>query len=216
MADRLVKAGRLSQREDVFHLSWWDFVSLLRGEWNGAGARALVADRKALAAGWLATEPPKFFVLDAEGKPTALPPEFQEIAQSSSATPGASEAASLVGIAAASGQATGACRVVRHPEDGRSLRSGEILVARSTDPSWTPLFLRAAGVATEIGGYLSHAAIVAREYGLPAVLNIPGLLDAVHDGQQLTVDGDAGRVICNLQDRTMEKSTEAVGIGGRP
>jgi pyruvate,water dikinase len=65
-------------------------------------------------------------------------------------------------------------------------------VAPATDPAWTPLFLRAAAVAAEVGGYLSHTAIVAREYGLPAVVNIPDLLATVHDGQPVTVDGNAG------------------------
>ena len=70
-----------------------------------------------------------------------------------------------------------------------------MLVAPSTDPGWTPLFLRASAVVMEVGGYLSHGAIVAREYGIPAVVNIPGLLTAIHDGDRLVVDGDRGRVI---------------------
>ncbi len=70
-----------------------------------------------------------------------------------------------------------------------------MLVAPSTDPGWTPLFLRASAVVAEVGGYLSHGAIVAREYGLPAVANIPGLLEAVRDGSQLSVDGDTGEVL---------------------
>ena len=64
----------------------------------------------------------------------------------------------------------------------------------STDPAWTPLFLRASAVVMEVGGYLSHGAIVAREYGLPAVVNVPHALTAVEDGQVLTVDGDTGEV----------------------
>jgi pyruvate,water dikinase len=69
-----------------------------------------------------------------------------------------------------------------------------VLVAPTTDPGWTPLFLRASALVLEVGGYLSHGAIVAREYGIPAVVNIPGVLGAVREGQRLTVDGDAGRV----------------------
>jgi rifampicin phosphotransferase len=67
-------------------------------------------------------------------------------------------------------------------------------VAPSTDPAWTPLFLRASAVVMEVGGCLSHGAIVAREYGLPAVVNVPGLLQAVRDGEELTVDSDQGKV----------------------
>ncbi len=69
-----------------------------------------------------------------------------------------------------------------------------MLIAPSTDPGWTPLFLRAAALVMEVGGYLSHGAIVAREYGIPAVSNLPGILDAVREGEPLVVDGDTGRV----------------------
>lgn len=74
------------------------------------------------------------------------------------------------------------------------LQPGEILVAPSTDPGWTPLFLKAAGLVVETGGYLSHAAIVAREFALPAVINLPGILDALGDGDEVEVDGLRGEV----------------------
>jgi pyruvate,water dikinase len=76
------------------------------------------------------------------------------------------------------------------------LRQGDILVAPSTDPGWTPLFLRASAIVMETGGFLSHGAIVAREYGILAVANIPGILKALQDGETVTVDGSAGRVTC--------------------
>lgn len=65
-------------------------------------------------------------------------------------------------------------RILRHPNEGHRLGHGEILVAPSTDPGWTPLFMRAAAVVMEVGGFHSHGAIVAREFGIPAVANIPG------------------------------------------
>ncbi len=74
------------------------------------------------------------------------------------------------------------------------MHAGEILAAPSTDPGWTPLFLRAKALVTETGGYLSHGAIVAREYGLPAVVNVPGLLGQLRDGESVEVDGDSGEV----------------------
>ena len=98
------------------------------------------------------------------------------------------------GIAASPGHARAVARVLMHPGEGGRLQPGEILVAPSTDPGWTPLFLRASALVAEVGGYLSHGAIVAREYGLPAVVNIPGLLDVVRDGEVLEVDGDVGKV----------------------
>ena len=65
----------------------------------------------------------------------------------------------------------------------------------STDPGWTPLFLKACAVIMETGGYISHGAIIAREYGIPTVINVPGVMKAIQDGQIVTVDGDEGRVI---------------------
>jgi pyruvate,water dikinase len=88
---------------------------------------------------------------------------------------------------------------VRHPNDAAHLLQGDILVAPSTDPGWTPLFLRASAIVMETGGFLSHGAIVAREYGIPAVANIPGILNALQDGQRITVDGSMGRVICSVR-----------------
>ena len=72
---------------------------------------------------------------------------------------------------------------------------GSILVARTTNPAWTPLFYKAAAVVTESGGPLSHGAVTAREVGLPAVMSVRGVLEVLEDGQLVTVDGTAGRVI---------------------
>ncbi|HYF79901.1 MAG TPA: PEP-utilizing enzyme [Symbiobacteriaceae bacterium] len=67
-------------------------------------------------------------------------------------------------------------------------------MAPSTDPAWTPLFLRAAAVVTEMGGYLSHGAIVAREYGIPAAANLPGLMSQFKTGEEILINGDTGEV----------------------
>jgi pyruvate,water dikinase len=98
------------------------------------------------------------------------------------------------GWAASPGRVHGRARVVRTLAEGRDLAPGEILVARSTDPSWTPLFLVAGGIVLEEGGPLSHAAIVAREFGLPAVLNVKGATRAIAMGEEVQVDGTAGVV----------------------
>ena len=102
--------------------------------------------------------------------------------------------ATLHGIPASAGTATGPARIVRAPEDFGSVCRGDILVAPATTPAWTPLFGVAGGLVTEYGGLLSHSGVVAREYGLPAVLGIAGVLDRVRDGDLLTVDGATGRV----------------------
>jgi pyruvate,water dikinase len=100
----------------------------------------------------------------------------------------------LRGLPSSPGRVTGMARVVRTPRDGQRLQAGEILVAPSTDPGWTPLFLLAAGLVVETGGYLSHGAIVAREYGIPAVLNVPLATQCIPDGSRIVLDGGAGTV----------------------
>lgn len=101
----------------------------------------------------------------------------------------------LTGTPASPGQATGPVRHVESPDDFDRVRPGDILVCRTTDPSWTALFGVVAAVVTETGGLLSHAAIVAREYGLPAVVAAPGATTALRDGALVTVDGTSGRVV---------------------
>jgi pyruvate,water dikinase len=84
---------------------------------------------------------------------------------------------------------------VHVPSEG-ALRRGDVLVARTTDPSWSPLFLQAGAIVVEEGGPLSHAAIVARELGIPAVLNVPGALARLEGGDhEVSVDGDEGTVV---------------------
>src|ERR1019366_1440187 len=104
------------------------------------------------------------------------------------------EAGAWSGISVSPGIASGAARIVHSPKDAAHLRPGDILVGPSTDPGWTPLFLRASAIVMETGGFLSHGAIVAREYGIPAVANVPGILKALHDGEPIPVDGSRGRV----------------------
>lgn len=100
----------------------------------------------------------------------------------------------LAGTGASPGTATGPVRVVRGPADFASVAPGEVLVCRTTDPAWTPLLLTVAAVVTEVGGVLSHAAIVARERGVPAVVGLPGARARLRTGQVVTVDGRAGVV----------------------
>ena len=100
----------------------------------------------------------------------------------------------LVGTAASAGTVTGPARVVLDPT-GAQLAPGEILVAPSTDPGWTPLFLTAGGLVMEMGGANSHGAVVAREYGIPAVVGLPGATSVITTGQALTVDGTSGHVL---------------------
>jgi pyruvate,water dikinase len=100
----------------------------------------------------------------------------------------------LTGIGGSAGVYRGRARVIRRVEDATGLARGEILVTRFTDPGWTPLLNQAAAVVTEVGGLLSHAAVIAREYGIPAVLAIPGAMERIPDGATVTVDGTSGTV----------------------
>jgi pyruvate,water dikinase len=102
--------------------------------------------------------------------------------------------ATLTGTPGSSGVATGPARVLRGPADFARATDGDIIVCRSTDPAWTPLFAIAAGFVTETGGALSHAAIVAREHGIPAVLGVSGAMTALREEPIVTVHGDAGTV----------------------
>ncbi|WP_336707338.1 PEP/pyruvate-binding domain-containing protein [Oerskovia sp. USHLN155] len=100
----------------------------------------------------------------------------------------------LRGTAGSTGVATGPARIVRGPADFSRVRPGDVLVCPFTDPAWTPLLRIAAGVVTETGGVLSHAAIVARERRIPAVLGVTGATGLIVDGSLVTVDGEAGSV----------------------
>ena len=88
---------------------------------------------------------------------------------------------------------TAPARVILDPHNAQLAR-GEILVAPSTDPGWTPLFLTAGGLVMEMGGAMSHGAIVAREYGIPAVVGVAGAIEHIRSGQALTVDGTSGTI----------------------
>ena len=100
----------------------------------------------------------------------------------------------LQGLAVSPGVATGTVRVVRDPADPSALEPGDVLVAPITDPAWTPLFLVARAVVVEVGANMSHAAIVARELGIPAVVSVPRVTEVLRDGTRVEVDGTRGTV----------------------
>jgi pyruvate,water dikinase len=110
---------------------------------------------------------------------------------------------SIDGWAASPGLYRGTARVVTNVADAR-LQPGDVLVAPATDPSWTPLFLTAGALIVEEGGPLSHAAIVARELGLPAVLNVTGATGLIVDGEEVTVDGSTGRILLHRDENEDE------------
>ncbi len=102
--------------------------------------------------------------------------------------------ASFKGAGASAGRVVGKARIILSLAEAGRLRPGEILVTTTTEPSWTPLFSLASAIVVEIGSIVSHGAVVAREIGIPAVLGVPGIVEAVRDGDLLSVDGAAGTV----------------------
>lgn len=192
IGQRMVKSNLLEAPADIFHLSGADIYAYLTGEWDGLGAKNIVLDNKVQRAIWLSENQPDIYILDSEGNPASLPTTITKSAVTIEDTPNGKV---LNGLGVASGRQTGLAKIINHPSEGSLLNAGDVLVAPSTDPGWTPLFLRASAIVMEVGGFLSHGAIVAREYGLPAVVNIPGLLTTVKNGQTLVVDGDKGCVI---------------------
>jgi rifampicin phosphotransferase len=114
----------------------------------------------------------------------------------------------LSGVGASAGRVTAVARVMRGPENFGELQPGEVLVAAITTPAWTSLFARAAAVVTDIGGPLSHSSIVAREYGIPAVLGTNVATRRITSGQIITVDGDVGTVTLPDVDGFLESAVQ--------
>jgi rifampicin phosphotransferase len=173
----LVAAGSIGAAEDVFFLNLGEITAAAQGR----DLRYVVAHRR--------TDHDR--EMGRRHVPRVLLSDGTEPEAGAGRPPTADGA--LVGIAASAGTVTGPARVVLDPADAH-LAPGEILVAPSTDPGWTPLFLTAGGLVMEMGGANSHGAVVAREYGIPAVVGVPDATSTITTGQQLTVDGTSGLV----------------------
>jgi rifampicin phosphotransferase len=148
----------------------------------------IIAERAALERYLNDREPPMWFegrIPDPQTWPLRLSPDITRVAPPSGSQ--------LCGIAVSGGVAAGPARVITDPGDPRGLEAGEILVCAITDPSWTPLFLVAAAVVCDTGAMQSHASIVARELGIPAVMSVPNIT-TLADGTWLEVDGNTGTV----------------------
>ena len=120
--------------------------------------------------------------------PDAIGPDGKPIVEE------AKDAHVLTGVPASSGRVRGRARIVQDVREAMKLTSGDILVTQATDPGWTPVFPLVRGIVLKIGGQLSHGAIVAREYAIPAVINVQGAMSSIHDGQIIIVDGTNGHV----------------------
>jgi pyruvate,water dikinase len=177
IGSQLVGAGRLDQAEDLWMLT----LPEIRLAVDGADQRELARERRAVYTAEIRRRQQPRFLLSDGTEPSVVEP--LEI-----------DAGVLRGTPASAGRVTATARVILDPT-GAVLQPGEILVAPSTDPGWTPLFLTAGGLVMEMGGAMSHGAVVAREYGIPAVVGVPGATDRIETGESLTVDGSAGTVV---------------------
>lgn len=172
LGEDLARAGVLEEPGHVYHLSWDEVTS------PPADAGDLIAQRQAGYAWYQGVELPERWVGDVEPIEVA-----------------GDDPAILTGIGVSSGVVEGTARVISSPDDSAGLEPGEILVCRTTDPSWATYFLVADGVVIDVGGPLSHGAIVAREMGIPCVINVGCGTRVLKSGDRIRVDGDSGEVI---------------------
>ncbi|SDK42162.1 pyruvate, water dikinase [Lentzea albidocapillata subsp. violacea] len=170
----LVAAGRLDAADDVFFLNFEEMRS------SQGDLRPIVAGRREVYGREMRRRHIPRVLLSDGTEPEAV-------------HHGAPAEGDLVGTPASAGTITGIARVVMDPV-GAHLEPGEILVAPSTDPGWTPLFLTAGGLVMEMGGANSHGAVVAREYGIPAVVGVREAVTRIRTGERITVDGSTGAV----------------------
>jgi pyruvate,water dikinase len=180
LADHLIARGDLEQRDDVFYLTLDEVKQVVNGMPEAREAKEWIAARRAEMAFDAQIELPDTIHGDYVPTRPIAPDEDQEY---------------LVGIGGSSGSVRGYAQIVRDPADAPiTLTKNHILVVPFTDVSWTPLFPGIGGVVAETGGQLSHSAIVAREYGLPAVVNVKNATQLIKNGQAIVVDGTQGRV----------------------
>ena len=173
----MASTGTIAAADDVFFLDFDEIRVGLRG----ADLHGIIADRRRLYDVELRRRRiPRLLLSDGTDVEAAM------MAKSP-------ESGAMAGTPASAGTATGRVRVIMDPV-GAHLEPGEILVAPSTDPGWTPLLLTAGALVMEMGGVISHGAVVAREYGIPAVVGVPDATTRLRTGQTVTVDGAAGTI----------------------
>ena len=204
LATRWIERGLISDPDDVYYLLFDELATLTRRSSDpviAARMRSRIRRRRLQFEMWKTSLAPP--LRDRYGDPIASAGEERaatavtqvELEESdASADPDRDLPLILQGIAASTGEAEGRAHVADSAVSGRELIPGQILVARFTDPGWTPIFPLACAVVTEIGGVLSHGAIVAREFGIPAVVNVQKATQQIRSGDLLRVDGSSGQV----------------------
>jgi rifampicin phosphotransferase len=176
-ADQLVQANVIVENEDIFYLTFEELREVVRS--NQLNSQ-IISQRKDAYKIYEKLTPPRVITSDGEivtgkYKRENLP------------------AGAIVGLPVSSGVIEGRARVILNME-GADLKAGDILVTTFTDPSWTPLFVSIKGLVTEVGGLMTHGAVIAREYGLPAVVGVENVTKLIKDGQRIRVNGTDGYV----------------------
>jgi rifampicin phosphotransferase len=176
-AGRLVQAGVLRDREDIFYLTLPEFAGVVRAQHMD---HQVIRHRRDAFASYQALTPPR--VLTSDGEAVAGAYRRADV-----------PAGALAGLPVSSGIIEGRARVVTDMASA-DLAPGDILVTAHTDPGWSPLFVAIAGLVTEVGGLMTHGAVIAREYGLPAVVGVQEATRLIRDGQRIRVNGTRGYV----------------------
>jgi rifampicin phosphotransferase len=176
-AERLVQAQVLREKEDIFYLRFDELQDVVR---TNQADDQLIREREEAFGSYQALTPPRVLTSDGEGiagtyRRDGLP------------------TGALVGLPVSAGVIEGRARVILDIADAE-LEAGDILVTAYTDPSWTPLFVAIKGLVTEVGGLMTHGAVIAREYGLPAVVGVEHATRLIRDGQRIRVHGTEGYV----------------------
>jgi pyruvate,water dikinase len=176
-AERLVQARVLHERDDIFYLTFQEIQDVVRT--NRVDDR-LIRQRRDAFRSYAALTPPRVLTSDGEG----IAGEYRRRGVPVGA---------LAGLPVSAGMVEGRARVILDIAEA-DLAAGDILVTAFTDPSWTPLFVAIAGLVTEVGGLMTHGAVIAREYGVPAVVGVQDATRLIRDGQRIRVHGSEGYV----------------------
>ncbi|WP_438297052.1 rifamycin-inactivating phosphotransferase [Streptomyces sp. HUAS TT7] len=176
-AERLAHAGVLQAKEDVFYLTFQELHDVVRSQ---RVDNRLIQQRRDAFRSYQALTPPRVLTSDGEAVTGAYRRDDVP-------------AGALIGLPVSAGTIEGRARVILDIADA-DLQAGDILVTTFTDPSWSPLFVAVAGLVTEVGGLMTHGAVIAREYGLPAVVGVEQATRRIRDGQRIRVHGTDGYI----------------------
>jgi rifampicin phosphotransferase len=176
-AERLVQAHVLHEKEDIFYLTFSELGDVVR---TNRVDDQLIGQRKEEFRSYQALTPPR--VLTSDGEVIAGAYRREDL-----------PAGALIGLPVSAGTIEGRARVILDMAEA-DLEVGDILVTAYTDPSWTPVFVAIKGLVTEVGGLMTHGAVIAREYGLPAVVGVVDATQLIRDGQRIRVHGTDGYV----------------------